>query len=207
MSSAHPHGIHIPKHAEQMESKQIGPKTPNEQSSSQSGIHNPLPQNAPGKDHYQRFMVFIVICTFIGHAAAIGHHLENSIPLSIFPIRPDKFCICLCGIPGRGKTKISRRLGRYLEFFHAVPVKVIHVADYRRKLCGLMRDSVWFDPINEIAAAKREEVSLAAAQDACQFLIEHENGVIIFDSINETHQRRFQLTTMVRKNCKINIFF
>ena len=57
---------------------------------------NPIPQAAPGSN------------------AAFGHTLENSIPLSIFPIQADKFAICFCGLPGRGKTFISRRLARYL---------------------------------------------------------------------------------------------
>ena len=55
---------------------------------------NPIPQAAPGA------------------SAAIGHTIENSIPLSIFPIALDKFCICFVGLPGRGKTHISRRLAR-----------------------------------------------------------------------------------------------
>jgi hypothetical protein len=59
-----------------------------------------------------------------GASAAVGHHLENSIPLSIFPIAADKLCICFCGLPGRGKTHIARRLGRYLSFFHALPLEV-----------------------------------------------------------------------------------
>jgi hypothetical protein len=37
---------------------------------------------------------------FQGSSAAIGHTLENSIPLSIFPVSPDKFCIAFCGLPG-----------------------------------------------------------------------------------------------------------
>jgi hypothetical protein len=56
--------------------------------------YNPLPQHAPGS------------------AAAVGHHVENSIPLSIFPISLDKLCICFCGLPGRGKTEISRKIAR-----------------------------------------------------------------------------------------------
>ena len=38
--------------------------------------YNPIPQAAPGA------------------SAAVGHNIENSIPLSIFPIATDKFCIC-----------------------------------------------------------------------------------------------------------------
>ena len=47
-----------------------------------------------------------------GAQAAVGHIVENSIPLSIFPIATDKFCFCFCGLPGRGKTHIANRLKR-----------------------------------------------------------------------------------------------
>jgi Cdc6-like AAA superfamily ATPase len=59
-------------------------------------LSNPIPQSAPGSHS----------------ASAAGHTLDNSIPLSIFPIATDKFCFCFCGLPGRGKTHISRKLAR-----------------------------------------------------------------------------------------------
>ena len=57
-------------------------------------LYNPAPQNAPGA------------------SAAKGHTVENSIPLSIFPIATDRFLFAFCGLPGRGKTHISRRTAR-----------------------------------------------------------------------------------------------
>lgn len=92
--------------------------------------YNPIPQAAPGA------------------SAAVGHNIENSIPLSIFPIATDKFCICFCGLPGRGKTHISRRLAKYLSFFHAASVELFNVSEYRRKVCGALKDADWFDPKN-----------------------------------------------------------
>ena len=83
--------------------------------------YNPVPQTAPGA------------------SAAVGHDIENSIPLSIFPIAMDKYAICFCGLPGRGKTHISRRMARYLEFFHAAPVGVFNVSEYRRNLYGISK--------------------------------------------------------------------
>jgi hypothetical protein len=56
---------------------------------------NPYPQSAPGAK------------------AAVGHVLDNGIPLSIFPISASKLLICICGLPARGKTHISRRVARY----------------------------------------------------------------------------------------------
>ena len=50
-----------------------------------------------------------------GASAAVGHTIDNSIPLSIFPIAADKFAICVCGLPGVGKTHIARRLARYAQ--------------------------------------------------------------------------------------------
>ena len=58
------------------------------------GTINPFPQTAPGA------------------STAVGHTVENSIPLSIFPIQADKLCLCFCGKPARGKTQISRRVAR-----------------------------------------------------------------------------------------------
>jgi hypothetical protein len=65
-------------------------------SRNRDAINNPIPQTAPGAH------------------SAVGHTLDNSIPLSIFPIATDKFCFCFCGLPGRGKTHISRKLARYV---------------------------------------------------------------------------------------------
>lgn len=124
--------------------------------------------------------------------------MENSIPLSIFPISPNKFVFCFCGLPGRGKTHISRRLGRYLEFFHAVPVRVFNVAEYRQRLCGGLKDAEWFDLNNQEALALRTQCNQAAIRDMELFLSECDNGVAILDSTNPTHQRRVNLKTAVR---------
>ncbi len=173
--------------------------------------YNPLPQNAPGTYvRYSQYWKFYIASNNLGAAAAVGHTLENSIPLSIFPVATDKFCICFCGIPGRGKTHISRRLGRYLEFFHAIPVHVYHVADYRRKLHGALPDAEFFDPDNSRAAHWREEASHAAIHDMTMFLNEHTNGVAILDMINENHFKRQSVMDSVRKmifeiySCSLN---
>ena len=84
-----------------------------------------------------------------GSKAAIGHTIENSIPLSIFPIAVEKFIVCFVGLPGRGKTHISRRLARYLSFFHAIPVELYNIGQYRRKHYGTMLEASWFDINNK----------------------------------------------------------
>lgn len=146
-------------------------------------------------------MKLLWIDGYVGAAAAVGHVLENSIPLSIFPIKQDKFCFCFCGLPGRGKTHISRRVAKYLSFFHAVPVAVFNVAEYRQRMCGGLKDAEWFDPNNVEAKQMRDECNKAAINDMVTFLSEHNNGVAVIDSTNPTHERREYLRKMVRINC------
>jgi 6-phosphofructo-2-kinase/fructose-2,6-biphosphatase len=134
----------------------------------------------------------------LGAAAAIGHVLENSIPLSIFPIQTDKFVFCFCGLPGRGKTHISRRLAGYLSFFHAFPVHVFNVAEYRQKMFGGLKDSDWFDPNNQEALKMRNECNKAAILDMISFISQHTHAIAILDSTNPTHQRREYLQRMVK---------
>eukprot|EP00596_Hydrurales_sp_CCMP1899_P002298 CAMPEP_0119035422 /NCGR_PEP_ID=MMETSP1177-20130426/2404_1 /TAXON_ID=2985 /ORGANISM="Ochromonas sp, Strain CCMP1899" /LENGTH=503 /DNA_ID=CAMNT_0006993635 /DNA_START=129 /DNA_END=1640 /DNA_ORIENTATION=- len=141
--------------------------------------HNPVPQAAPG-------------------AVGIGHSVDNSIPLSIFPIATDKFCICFCGLPGRGKTHISRRLARYLSFFHAVPVEVFNVSEYRRKLCGEFKEAVWFDPANTSSKDQRQGYNEKAIADMVTFLQNNSNGVAIFDATNTTHDQRNRFVEISR---------
>jgi hypothetical protein len=69
----------------------------------------------------------------------------------------DKFCICFAGLPGRGKTHMARRLARYLEFFHAIPVKMFNFNEYRWKKYGKV-ENFFFDPKNIESCKKREIV-------------------------------------------------
>lgn len=142
--------------------------------------YNPVPQAAPGA------------------SAAVGHTIANSIPLSIFPIATDKFCICFCGLPGRGKTHISRRLARYLSFFHAVPVELFNVREYRRKTCSSFRAADWFHPDNLESKELREKYNTMAITDMVIFLNLNSNGVGIFDATNATHEQRARLVATIR---------
>lgn len=78
-----------------------------------------------------------------------------------------------------------------------MPVEVYHVADYRRRICGALKDAEWFDPANAESAHLRDECQTAAANDMIQFLNLHSNGVAILDSTNSTVDRRSRLANMV----------
>jgi len=134
-----------------------------------------------------------------GACVAIGHNVENSIPLSIFPIQADKYCICFCGLPGRGKTHISRRLARYLSFFHAIPTKVFNAADYRRRILAKPINADFFDPTNIESFQVRIRCNQAALNDMKQFLQTHANAVVILDATNPTYQRRQEVVDQMNR--------
>jgi hypothetical protein len=145
--------------------------------------YNPEPQAAPGA------------------SIAVGHTVENSIPLSIFPIAMDKFCILFCGLPGRGKTHISRRLERYLSFFHAMPVQIFNVGEMRRKNsveCSTQAD--FFDANNASAMEQRSKFSQQVTDQMVKFLAQHQSAVAIHDATNFNHERRMNLLRAVRYN-------
>jgi hypothetical protein len=144
------------------------------------------------------------LIVLIGAAAAVGHVLENSIPLSIFPIAVDKFCFCFCGLPGRGKTHISRRLARYLSFFHAFPVKVFNAAEYRLRICGGLKDAEWFDPTNAEGLEMRTLCNRTAIRDMVEFMNEHPTAISILDSTNPTHIRRVYLQQQVSNSALLS---
>ncbi len=80
-----------------------------------------------------------------------------------------------------------------MDFFHAVPTKVVNTAEYRRRMCGSLKDADWFDPTNMESKALRDFCNEAAIVDAVNFLNDNLNGVIVFDSTNVTHERRSNL--------------
>lgn len=82
---------------------------------------------------------------------------------------------------------------RYLSFFHAVPVEVFNVSEYRRNLYGAFKDAEWFDQNNDETMELRNKCNERAIADMELFLQAHTNGVVIFDSINNTFEKRLNL--------------
>ena len=134
-----------------------------------------------------------------GASAAVGHTIENSIPLSIFPIQMDKFCICICGLPGTGKTHIARRLDRYLSFFHAVPVAMYNASEYRRNKFGLWRSNSYFDQTKQENSNMLDDVNGMILEEMKEFLNKTPNGIAILDSSSLllTHERRSKVKKIV----------
>mmetsp|Transcript_106382 Transcript_106382/g.308307 ORF Transcript_106382/g.308307 Transcript_106382/m.308307 type:complete len:433 (+) Transcript_106382:421-1719(+) len=141
---------------------------------------NPMPQKAPGAGR---------------NARPGGAEADNPVLLDVagdqFSTNADKVALIMVGLPARGKTHVSRRLARYLNFFHSISVKVFNVGDYRRKLVKDEMPASFFDHGNEDAVKLRKQCSEAAMEDMTAYLTAENDGrVAVYDATNTTMERR-----------------
>lgn len=79
-----------------------------------------------------------------------------------------------------------------------MPVGIYSMSDYRREKYGAISDADWFDPQNQAANVIRDQCLREIMANMLTFLHENSSGVAIFDAANPTHQRRKEITQMVR---------
>ena len=80
--------------------------------------------------------------------------------------------IAMVGLPARGKTYISKKLSRYLNWI-GINTKVFNLGEYRRHATDAYRSHEFFRPDNEEAMAIRQHCAELALEDVCNWL---ENG-------------------------------
>jgi len=121
--------------------------------------------------------------------------------------------IVMVGLPARGKTYISKKLTRYLNWI-GVNTKVFNAGDYRRKVTNVENEQTkrdffntckhkhdFFDPANKEAVVVREACMEAALNDALGWLKTGLGDVAIFDATNTTRERRHTVfDRIVRQN-------
>lgn len=97
-------------------------------------------------------------------------------------------CIVMVGLPARGKTYISRKLTRYLNWI-GVNTKVFNLGEYRREMAGAHCKHSFFDPNNANGMNIREKCADRALEDITEWL-KGKGQVAIFDATNTTRARR-----------------
>lgn len=99
--------------------------------------------------------------------------------------------IALVGLPARGKTYISHKLCRYLNWI-GIKTKAFNVGEYRRKACNLEEEgeNEFFSPNNARGQKIRDEVAQLAINDMGRYLDNKEGEVAILDATNTTRDRR-----------------
>lgn len=109
------------------------------------------------------------------------------------------------GLPARGKTYISKKLSRYLNWI-GINTRVFNLGEYRRHATSAYRSHEFFRQDNEAAMAIRAHCCTLALEDVCQWL---ENGgeVAVFDATNSTRERRAMIEDIVVKKMGYKLFF
>lgn len=79
--------------------------------------------------------------------------------------------IAMVGLPARGKTYISKKLARYLNWI-GIFTKVYNLGEYRRSATSAYKSHEFFRPDNQEAMAIRTECAVRALEDACKWLQE-----------------------------------
>ncbi|XP_043931787.1 6-phosphofructo-2-kinase/fructose-2,6-bisphosphatase 3-like isoform X2 [Protopterus annectens] len=113
--------------------------------------------------------------------------------------------IVMVGLPARGKTYISKKLTRYLNWA-GVPTKVFNVGEYRREAVKQYSSYEFFRPDNEVAMKVRKQCALAALTDVEVYLKEEGGQIAVFDATNTTRDRRDMILSFVKEN-GFKVFF
>ncbi|XP_072522461.1 6-phosphofructo-2-kinase/fructose-2,6-bisphosphatase 2 isoform X1 [Salminus brasiliensis] len=113
--------------------------------------------------------------------------------------------IVMIGLPARGKTYMSKKLTRYLNWI-GVPTKVFNLGVYRREAVRAYKSYDFFRHDNEEAMRIRKQCALVALQDVKTYLNEEGGQIAVFDATNTTRERRDLILSFVKENA-YKVFF
>lgn len=94
----------------------------------------------------------------------------------------------MVGLPARGKTYISKKLSRYLNWI-GINTKVFNLGEYRRCATEAYKSHEFFRQDNQEAMTIRTTCAMKALEDVCQWL--NEGGEVAVNIFNERYNRLF----------------
>ncbi|XP_012616151.1 6-phosphofructo-2-kinase/fructose-2,6-bisphosphatase 2 isoform X2 [Microcebus murinus] len=107
--------------------------------------------------------------------------------------------IVMIGLPARGKTYVSKKLTRYLNWI-GVPTKVFNLGVYRREAVKSYKSYDFFRHDNEEAMRIRKQCALVALEDVKAYLTEESGQIAVFDATNTTRERRDMILNFAKEN-------
>ncbi|KAG8543054.1 hypothetical protein GDO81_025487 [Engystomops pustulosus] len=113
--------------------------------------------------------------------------------------------IVMIGLPARGKTYMSKKLTRYLNWI-GVPTKVFNLGAYRREVVRSYKSYEFFRHDNAEAMRIRKQCALIALEDVKLYLTEEGGQIAVFDATNTTRERRDLLLDFA-KEYAFKVFF
>ena len=110
----------------------------------------------------------------------------------------EKLLLVLVGLPARGKSYVSNKLNKYLNWY-GYQTKVFNLGDYRRRGdINISQDHTFFDHMNTSAVDIRETIAMQVLDDALDYI--KSNNIAIYDGTNTTIERR----NIINERCKGN---
>uniref|UniRef100_M3XVT7 6-phosphofructo-2-kinase/fructose-2,6-biphosphatase 1 n=1 Tax=Mustela putorius furo TaxID=9669 RepID=M3XVT7_MUSPF len=131
-------------------------------------------------------------------------YVNSELSASIPQFTNSPTMLIMVGLPARGKTYISTKLTRYLNWI-GTPTKVFNLGQYRREAVSY-KNYEFFLPDNMEALHIRKQCALAALKDVHDYLSHEEGHVAVFDATNTTRERR-SLILQFAKEHGYKVFF
>ncbi|KAK7102211.1 hypothetical protein V1264_020465 [Littorina saxatilis] len=113
--------------------------------------------------------------------------------------------IAMVGLPARGKTYISKKLTRYLNWI-GITTRAFNVGEYRRAATNSYKNHNFFRSDNKEAQEIRTKCAVMAINDACKFL-DRGGEVAVIDATNTTKERRRMLVHHCTEQHQFKLFF
>lgn len=122
-----------------------------------------------------------------------------------------KLVIVMVGLPATGKSFITNKLSRYLNF-SMYYCKVFNVGNTRRQFAKENnmsdQDSKFFDPGNDEFSKLRDKWAMDTLDQLLDYLLEGPGSVGIFDATNTTKERRKHVyDTIHERNPHLKVLF
>lgn len=125
---------------------------------------------------------------------------QNATPLEVVgATASDKLVIIMVGLPGCGKTSVSKRICRYISFFHDIPSQIFNVGDYRREFCGSNQPASFFDQDNEEGLKLRSKACDTATGDLIKFMKKDGVRLAVYDATNNLEKNRNKIMDRLKK--------
>ncbi|KAF2216310.1 hypothetical protein CERZMDRAFT_56037 [Cercospora zeae-maydis SCOH1-5] len=112
----------------------------------------------------------------------------------------------MVGLPARGKSYITKKLARYLNWLQH-DTRIFNVGERRRT--SMEQNAAFFDPQNKKASQIREQVARETLDELLDYIL-YENGSIgILDATNSTLARRKMIMDHIRERAgpQLNVLF
>ncbi|OAF65013.1 hypothetical protein A3Q56_07270, partial [Intoshia linei] len=123
-----------------------------------------------------------------------------------FIVASQRYVVVMVGLPARGKSYISYRLARHMNWI-GINTRVFNVGKYRRAYV-VFNDHNFFDPYNISTMTLRHEMAEKALHDVCKWFENEKGDIAIFDATNTTRKRRkFIINYLENFDKSLNIIF